>query len=96
MTFPHSAQRKHDFLVKIEEKSKSNIIKTNSLELLHHILVHTYTSLILAGDTDNDWQDIYPRVDTDHFCTSCQISTINKNPISKTPLNPRHTSSGYS
>ena len=43
----------------------------------------------MDGDTANVWQEIEIRVDTDPFCTSCQISTINKNPISKTPLNPK-------
>ena len=47
------------------------------------------TSSILDVDTVNVCQDIELMVDLDHFCTSCQISTINKNLGSKTPLNPK-------
>ena len=39
--------------------------------------------------TASVWQDIEIRVDTDPFYTSCQISTINKNSGSNTPLNPK-------
>ena len=39
--------------------------------------------------TASVWQDIDIRVDTDPFYTSCQISTINKNSGSNTPLNPK-------
>ena len=46
VTLPHSAQRKHEFLLKIKEKSKSKKIsprKKIALELLHHRLGHRYT-----------------------------------------------------
>ena len=68
-------------MVKTKEKSKSQkqISKKNvSLELLHHRLIHVFTRSLLAGNTANFWQDIETRVDLDPFCTSCQISTINK------------------
>ena len=40
----------------------------------------------MDGDTANFWIDIEIRVDPDPFCTSCQVSTMNKKAISKTPL----------
>ena len=57
--------------------------------LLHHKLGHRSRRLLLHGDTANFWKGIEVRVDPDPFWTSCQISTINKKPISKTPLNPK-------
>ena len=49
---------------------------------------HSSTKSLLDGYTENIWQDIDLRVYPDPFYTSCQISTINKYSISKTPLNP--------
>ena len=89
MTLPHSTQRKHALLVKTKEKSKSqkHIPKKEvSLELLHQVLGQIYTRSILVGYTENLWQDIDIRLDPDPFCIPCQISTINKKAISKTPL----------
>ena len=43
------------------------------------------TRLLLDGYTELFWQDIELRVDPDTFCTSYQISTINKEARSKTP-----------
>ena len=46
VTLPHSAQRKHAFLVKIMEESKKNKVparKKIALELLHQRLGHRYT-----------------------------------------------------
>ena len=40
----------------------------------------------MVVDTRNVWQDIEISIDPDPFCTSCQISTINKKAVSKTPL----------
>ena len=80
MTLLHSAQRKHAFLVKTKEKSKpqKKIPKKKvSLELLHQRLGHISKKSLLAGDTENIWQDIEIRVDPDPLCTSCQTSTIN-------------------
>ena len=61
VNIPHSAQRKHDFLVKTKEKDKSKKVKPRNkvaLELLHHRLGHMYTISLIAGDTANVWQDI--------------------------------------
>ena len=33
---------------------------------------------MLAGDTANVWEDVELRIDPDPFCTSCQLSSINK------------------
>ena len=43
----------------------------------------------MAGYTDFFWQDIEIRVDPDPFFPSSQISAINKNPRSNTPLNTK-------
>ena len=40
---------------------------------------------LLTGDTASVWQYIELRVDPDLFCTSCQISTVNKKASSETP-----------
>ena len=60
-----------------------------SLKLSHQRLGHTFKRSILAGDTENVWQEIELRVDPDPFFKSCQIFTINKKYIPKTPLNPK-------
>ena len=60
-TLPHSAQSKHDFLVKTKEKAKSNKVtpkKKISLGLLHHRLVHISTISLMDGDNVNFWKDI--------------------------------------
>ena len=44
---------------------------------------------MLAGDTANVWEDIELRIYPDPFCTSCQISSMNKKSRSKIPLNPK-------
>ena len=63
--------------------------KKIALELLHHRIGHRYTSSLMDGVTDDVWEYneliIYPYP----FCTSCQISSMNKNARSKNPLNPR-------
>ena len=46
---------------------------------------------MLAGDTVNVWENSELRIDTDPFCTSCQISSMNKKARSKIPLNPKST-----
>ena len=74
MTLPHGAQRKHAFLVKIKEKSKSKRVAPRekvALELLHQILGHRYIRSLMAGDVANFWKDIYLRINPDLFCTSC-------------------------
>ena len=60
-----------------------------ALELLHQRLGHRSTRSLLAGDTDNVWEDIELRIDPDTFCTSCQIYSMNKKARSKIPLNPK-------
>ena len=55
-TVPHSAQRKHEFLVKAKEKYKSNKTtpsKKVALGLLHHRLGHQYNRSFMPGDTEN-------------------------------------------
>ena len=44
---------------------------------------------MLSGDTANFWEDVELRIYPNHFCTSCQISSMNKKARSKSPLNPR-------
>ena len=44
---------------------------------------------MLAGDTDNVWGDIELRIYPDPFCTSCQISSMNKKARSEIPLKPK-------
>ena len=41
---------------------------------------------MLAGDTENVWEDVELRIDPDPFCTSCQISSMNKKARSEIPL----------
>ena len=92
VTLPNSAQRKHAFWGEIKEMSKTNKLparKKLSLELLHQILGHKSTRSLLAGDTANVWEDIEIRMDPDPFCTSCQISLMNKKDRSRIPLRPK-------
>ena len=63
--------------------------KKIALELLHQRLYHRSTRSLLTGDTDNVWEDIYLRIYSDPCCTSCQISSMNKNDGSKNSLNPK-------
>ena len=60
-----------------------------SLELLHQRLGHRSTRSLLAGDTANVWEEVEIRIDPDPFCTSCQISSMNKKARSKIPLKPK-------
>ena len=81
VTLPHSAQRKHAFLGKIKDMSKKNILparKEISLELMHQRLGHRSTRSLISGDTANVWEDVELRIDPDHFCTSYNISSMNK------------------
>ena len=81
MKLPHSDQRKYAFLVKRNEKSKSQKkipINKVSLEILQQRLGHRPARTILAGNTANIWQYFDIRVDPDPLFTSCHISTINK------------------
>ena len=92
VTLPHSPQRKHAFLGKIKDMSKKNKLparKKIALELLHQRLGHRSTISLLAGDTDNVWEDAELRIDPYPFCTSCQIYSMNKKARSKIPLKPK-------
>ena len=91
VTLPHSAQRKHAFWGEIKEMSKTNklpVRKKIALKLLHQRLGHISTRSLLAGDTANVWEDIELRIDPYLFCTSCQISSMNKKATYKIPLKP--------
>ena len=71
---PHIAHKKHAFLVKTKEKSKSKKVaprKKVAWELLHHILGPIYTRSFIAGDTENILKDIELRINPEPFCTSC-------------------------
>ena len=86
---PHSALRKHDLSGKIMDVSKKNPARKKfALELLHQRLGHRSTRSLIAGDTANVWEDVELRIYPDPFCTSCQISSMNKKARSKIPLKP--------
>ena len=68
---------------------KNSARKKISLELLHQRLGHISTRKLLDGDTANIWEDVELRIYPDPFCTSCQISYMNKNARSKIPLKPK-------
>ena len=58
VTLPHSAVRKHDFMVKSMESSKKNPKrnpkrKKIALELMHQRLGHRFTISLIDGDTVN-------------------------------------------
>ena len=92
VTLPHSAQRKHAFIGKIMDTSKKNKLparKKIALELLHQILGNISTRSLLAGDTANFWENVELRIYPDPFCTSCQISSMNKKARSKITLKPK-------
>ena len=63
--------------------------KQVTLKLLQHISGHRSTILLMARYTANVLQDIECWIYPDPFCTSCQISSMNKKAKSKNPLNPK-------
>ena len=63
--------------------------KKIDLELLHQRLGQGSTRSFLAGIIANFWEDIELRIDPDPFCTSCQISSMNKKARSKIWLKPK-------
>ena len=87
VTLPQSAVRKHAFSGKnhgeVKEKSSKKEI---ALELLHQKLGHRSTRSLIADDTAIIWEYVELRIDPDPFCTSCQISSMNKKARSKIPL----------
>ena len=92
VTLPQSAQSKHAFLGYIKVMSKNNKSPARNkivLELLHQRLGHRYTRSLLAGDTDNVWEDIEIKIDPCSFCKSCQNSSINKKDRSGISLKPK-------
>ena len=74
------------------EKSKKKKLparEKTDLELLHQGLGHRSTRSLLAVDTANVWEYVELRTYPDPFCTSCQISAMNKKSSSKIPLKPK-------
>ena len=63
--------------------------KIIALELLHQILGHRPTRILLAGNAANVWEYVELRIYPDPFCTSCQISSMKKKAMSKIPPNPK-------
>ena len=87
VTLPHSAVRKHAFVGKSMVSSKKNPKRKKiALELMHQRLGHRSTRSLIAGDTDNVWEDAELRIDPDPFGTSCKIASMNKKAGSKLPL----------
>ena len=61
VTIPHMAQRKHAFLVKTKDMSKSNKIaprNKGASGLLHHRFGRICTRSFIDGYTANFWKDI--------------------------------------
>ena len=77
------------FVEGLNVSKKNQARKKFALELLHQGLGHRSTRSLLAGDNANVWEDIELRIYPDPFCTSCQISSMNKKARSKTPLKPK-------
>ena len=76
----------------IKKISKSKKIAPRNkaaLGLLQNILGHRSTISLISGDTVSLWQEIELRIGPEPFCTSCQISSINKEARSKNPLKPK-------
>ena len=62
----------------MSKKNKFSARKKIAIELLHQRLGHRSTRSLLAGDTSNIWEDVELRIYPDPFCTSCQISSMDK------------------
>ena len=73
----------------MESSKKNPKRKKIALDLLHKRLRHRSNRSLIAGDTDNVWEDEELRIDPDPFCTSCKISSMNKKASSKIPLKPK-------
>ena len=94
VTLPHSAVKKHAFMVRSMESSKKNPKRNPKrnkigLELMHQRLGHRSNRSLLAGGTANVWEYAKLKIDPDPFCTSCKISSMNKKARSKLPLKPK-------
>ena len=57
--------------------------------MLHQRLGQRYIRSLLAGYTANVWEDVELKTDPDLFCTSYQISSMNKKARSNIPLKPK-------
>ena len=73
----------------MERSNKNPKRKKIALELMHQRLGHRSTRSLIAGDTANVWEDAELKIDSDPFCTSCKISSMNKKARSKLPLKPK-------
>ena len=78
VTLPHSAVRKHAFMVKSMKSSKNNPKRNPkrrkiALELMYQRLGHRSTRSLIDGDTANVWEDAELKIDPDPFCTSCKF-----------------------
>ena len=73
----------------MSKKNKLPARKKFSLELLHQRLGQRSTRSLLDGYTANVWEDIYLRIYPDPFCTSCQMSSMNKKAGSKITMKPK-------
>ena len=73
----------------MSKKNKFPARKKIALELLHQRLGHRSTISLLSWYAANVWEDVELRIDPEPFCTSCQISSMNKKARSKIPLNPK-------
>ena len=97
VTLPDSAQSKNEFLGEIKKMSKTKKLQSRNkidLYLLHHRLSHRSTISLLAGYNATIWEDIDLGIYPDPFCTSCQISSMNKRDRSKNPLKAKSPSRG--
>ena len=73
----------------MSKSKKLALSKKVPLVLLHQRLGHRSIRSLMAGDTTNVWKDIELRIYPDTFCTSCQISLMNKKARSKNQSNPK-------
>ena len=79
----------------MSKKNKSPERKKIDLELLHQRLGHRSTRSLLAGDTENVWEDVELRIYPDPFFTSRQISSMKKRLGIRFHWIQRHLSSGF-
>ena len=70
----------------MSKKKKLPARKKIALELLHQRLGHRYTRSLLAWYTANGWEDLELKIDSDPFCTSYQVSSMNKKARSEITL----------
>ena len=64
-------------------------IKKVALELLYHRLGHISIISLMSRYTANYWKNIELIIKPEPFFTSCQISSMNKQAISKNSLKPK-------